>query len=133
MIAKININYEIDKFGKYIFSSFNDYEKFIYLPFYYAFHNVAFYRSRTIIHSDNDIEKITERYLDNTLYVDSFRPSCILSDLVKVRHVWYISDRFRSNLYLREKSRSDFFNHSLSYYHLFSMLENIFGKEVLNV
>lgn len=130
MFAKIDIKYEIDKSGKYIFKNFSDYLKYLYAPFYYAYFDQPYIRERCIIH-DDDVELIKERYIDNTLYVDSERPSCRVSELRSVHHVWFVSDRVRSNMYMRQKSRTDFHNHTITYYNMQTMLADIYGKEVI--
>lgn len=131
MFAKIDIKYEIDKSGKYIFKDFSDYLKYLYSPFYYAYFDHAYVRERCIIYDDNDIENIKERYIDNTLYVDSYRPSCRIPELRSVHHVWFVSDRVRANMYMRQKSRTDFHNHTVTYYNMQTMLADIYGKEVI--
>ena len=127
MFAKVDIKFEIDKSGKYIFKNFSDYEKYLYLPFYYAYFNRPFVRERCIIHDDDDIEYIKERYIDNTLYFDSDRP--YFKD--HTYHVFFVSDRMRANMYLREKSRTNFHNHTITYYNMQMMLADIYGKEVI--
>ena len=131
MFAKINIKYEIDKSGMYIFKDFSDYQKYLYEPFFYAYYNQPYVRERCIIHDDGDIERIKERYIDNTLYIDSYRPSCSIFDLRAVHHVWFVSDRVRANMYLRQKSRTEFHNHTITYYNMQTMLADIYGKEVI--
>lgn len=131
MFAKIDIKFDIDKSGKYIFNNFLDYQKYIYAPFFYAYFDQPYVRERCIIYDDVDIECIKERYIDNTLYVDSDRPACIVPELRSVHHVWFVSDRFRSNMYLRQKSRTDYHNHTITYYNMQKMLADIYGKEVI--
>lgn len=131
MFAKIVIKYEIDKSGKYIFKDFSDYCKYLYAPFYYAYFDQPYVRERCIIYDDDDVERIKERYIDNTLYVDSERPSCGVPELRSVHHVWFVSDRVRANMYMRQKSRTDYHNHTITYYNMQTMLADIYGKEVI--
>lgn len=125
MIAKVQINYEIDnKTGGFIFKTFSDYEKYIYLPFYYAYYNTAFYRERWHYFDVEDKVLIKERYIDNALYVDVYGKT-------DSHHIWFFSDRIRSDMYLRSRSRTDFQNHTLQHYQMFQFLQNIFGEDLI--